>query len=50
MKSKEFLSINIRFAAILFKEIHVRDDENEDILSYFPECFEFIFKAQTEGF
>jgi hypothetical protein len=45
----EPINNNIRFEGILYKEIHVRDDENEDILSYFPECFEFIFKAQTEG-
>jgi hypothetical protein len=46
----EPINNNIRFAGILYKKIHIRDNENEDILSYFPECFEFIFKAQREVF
>lgn len=34
---------------IIYKQIKVEDKAHEDIISYFPECFDFILEAQKNG-
>jgi hypothetical protein len=34
---------------ILYKQIAVEDNKAEDIITYFPECIDFISVAQTFG-
>jgi hypothetical protein len=38
-----------RVQNIYYKHISVEDKETEDIITYFPECFDFITVGQTYG-
>lgn len=46
---QEQINKKSKIKGIVYKHISLWDDEREDIISYFPECCDFIFDGQLNG-